>query len=282
MIPSTATSIELARTAMPPAQTVMKAIRAKADTRAGTVPSGVARSGMSLYQWKAAKTLKYKVAMPPPISPWPKAWYFLPSMRIPATSIPTPARIERATRPSGRTHPCSIEYFRKNPMPMTRITTPIRSSHVLAMANSMDTPAGRCSSPTTSQFQIRSRISLAAVSKRLGSRTGRCRAVQRSGVRGMGGSAARPGSLAASLEETAASGATGSQVTTGSTTGGTGGAGATGATGTTGATGGGGAATTSAATIAGFSSGPGGAASASAGAPAIPCRIACSTICRVR
>ncbi len=63
---------------------------------------------------------------------------------------------------------CSMEYLRKNPTPMTRIKTPKRSSQVLATANSIETPTGRCSSPTAIQCQIFSRISPAAVSNRLG------------------------------------------------------------------------------------------------------------------
>ncbi len=54
-------------------------------------------------------------------------------------------------------------------MPITRISTPTRSSQLLAMAYSIETPSGTSSSPTMIQRQIFRRISLAAVSKRLGS-----------------------------------------------------------------------------------------------------------------
>ena len=47
---------------------------------------------------------------------------------------------------------------------------PMRKSQVLATANSIETPVGRCSSPTTIQFAIRPIISWAAVSNRLGAR----------------------------------------------------------------------------------------------------------------
>ena len=53
-------------------------------------------------------------------------------------------------------------------MPVTRMTTPTRSSQVLAIANSIDTLDGRNSSPTAIQFQILPRISWAASSNRLG------------------------------------------------------------------------------------------------------------------
>ena len=66
--------------------------------------------------------------------------------------------------------PLSIEYFRKNPTPITRISTPMRSSQLLAMAYSRETPSGSWSSPTMIQFHVFRKISLAAVSKRLGSR----------------------------------------------------------------------------------------------------------------
>ena len=95
-----------------------------------------------------------------------------PRSCVPTTSIARPAIVESAVRATGPNSPWSIEYFRKKPTPTTRINTPMRNSHRLAIAYSIDTPCGTCSSPTMIQFQIRWSVSLAAVSSRLGSRGG--------------------------------------------------------------------------------------------------------------
>ncbi len=118
----------------------------------------------------AANTLKYSVASPPPNSPWPSTWYLRPRICVPPTSIPSPAIVDSATRACGPKRPRSIEYFRKNPTPMTRMRMPIRSSHWLATAYSIDTPSGTCSSPTMIQFQMRRSVSRAAASNRPGTR----------------------------------------------------------------------------------------------------------------
>ena len=57
-------------------------------------------------------------------------------------------------------------------MPVTRTTTPTRNSQLVAMAYSTETWVGRCSSPTTIQFQIFCNVSKAAFSKRDFSRSG--------------------------------------------------------------------------------------------------------------
>src|SRR3989304_626775 len=111
----------------------------------------------------------------------------------------------------------------------------MRNNQVLAMANSSDTPTGRCSSPTINQFQIFSKTSFAAVSKRLGSRGGRCCSARYSGasgaihlVQGDGSSAGFPIAAAAAGSATTSdttTGSTGTAAMGGATTSGTDGAG---------------------------------------------------------
>ena len=69
-----------------------------------------------------------------------------------------PVKVLSRTRACGPRKPWSMEYFRKKPMPMTKMTTARRRSQVVATANSHETPWGWNSSLMMIQFQMRRRI----------------------------------------------------------------------------------------------------------------------------
>ena len=103
-----------------------------------------AKAGIMLispYKPNAENMLKYRTAIPPPSSPWPTKLYFLPISLKPIPSITSPVTMLIDTRPVSLIQFLLIEYFRKNPTPITIITIAARTSHVLATAYSAEIPS---------------------------------------------------------------------------------------------------------------------------------------------